>query len=317
MVKCWVDLPLESVAVADPKMLMADPKMLMADPNEEWKEGEFFSSTHRDLSNQLPVLDVDLMGMVEASVRWDDVSSPLDDWQLGELGEPVRAVSQWEDVTYEDQKMRGRVFLFPDEKGELEETRESETLSSSLSLSLSALLVQLELSHSLFEDTEAEIRSKHLQHLNLTSLNTSRQDVKLGDFSLQDSLWDSGNLGNERSWLSGMVWGGGESMAMSESMVAVTSILKKSISSVGNVGGNKYTRGEVELEGLFQASSRSTHFRKYRTASGIKDREYTEEAMKEKSKRARIEIRGKAASVFFWISKKISKIKQAKLAQFL
>ena len=60
-------------------------------------------------------------------MRWDDVSSPLDDWQLWEvagarnlsnddnddndennnynqyyqLGEPVRAVSQWEDVTYE------------------------------------------------------------------------------------------------------------------------------------------------------------------------------------------------------------------------
>ena len=58
-------------------------------------------------------------------MRWDDASSPLDDWQLGEvagawnlsnddndennnnynqhyqLGEPVRAVSQWEDVTYE------------------------------------------------------------------------------------------------------------------------------------------------------------------------------------------------------------------------
>ena len=61
MLKWWVDLPLESVAVtdpkmlmedpkmlmADPKMLMADPKMLMADPTEEWKEGEFFSSTHR------------------------------------------------------------------------------------------------------------------------------------------------------------------------------------------------------------------------------------------------------------------------------
>jgi len=184
MGKWWVDLPLESVAMTDPKMLMEDPKMLMADPTtEEWKEGEFFSSTHRDLSNQLPVLDVDLMGMVEASVRWDDASSPLDDWQLEELGEPVRAVSQWEDVTYEDQKMRGRVFLFQDEKGELEETRESETLSSSLSssdnlstslsLSLSALLVQLELSHSLLEDTEAEIRSKHLQHLNQTSLNIS------------------------------------------------------------------------------------------------------------------------------------------------
>ena len=48
MVKWWVDLPLESVAVtADPKMLMADPKMLMPDPTEEWKEGEFFSSTRR------------------------------------------------------------------------------------------------------------------------------------------------------------------------------------------------------------------------------------------------------------------------------
>ena len=107
--------------------------------------------------------------------------------------------SQIDNFYVQDQKMRGRVFLFPDEKGELEETRESETLSSglsssdnlstSLSLSLSALLVQLELSHSLFEDTEAEIRSKHLQHLNLTSLNISRQDVKLGDFSLQDSLF--------------------------------------------------------------------------------------------------------------------------------
>ena len=222
--------------------------------------------------------------------------------------------------------MRGRVFLFQDEKGELEETREtlssslssSDNLSTSLSLSLSALLVQLELSHSLLEDTEAEIRSKHLQHLNLTSLNISRQDVKLGDFSLQDSLWDSGNLGNERSWLSGMVWGGGESMAMSESMVAVTSILKKSIPSVGNVGGNKYTRGETGLEWLFQTRSRSTLFRNSRTASsGIKDREYTEKAMKEKSKQARIEVGGKAASVFIWISKKISKIKQAKLAQFL
>ena len=40
MLKWWVDLPLESVAVTDPKMLMADP-------TEEWKEGEFFSSTHR------------------------------------------------------------------------------------------------------------------------------------------------------------------------------------------------------------------------------------------------------------------------------
>ena len=47
MVQWWVDLPLESVAVTDPKMLMTDPKMLMADPTEEWKEGEFFSSTHR------------------------------------------------------------------------------------------------------------------------------------------------------------------------------------------------------------------------------------------------------------------------------
>ena len=55
MVKWWVDLPLESVAVtadpkmlmADPKMLMPDPKMLMPDPTEEWKEGEFFSSTRR------------------------------------------------------------------------------------------------------------------------------------------------------------------------------------------------------------------------------------------------------------------------------
>ena len=222
--------------------------------------------------------------------------------------------------------MRGRVFLFQGEKGKLEETRELETLSSSLSssdklstslsLSLSALLVQLELSHSLLEGTEAEIRSKQLQHLNLTSLNISRQDVKLGDFSLQDSLWDSGNLGNERSWLSGMVWGG-ESMAMSESMVAVTSILKKSISSVGNVGGNKYTRGEAGLERLFETRSRSTLFRNSRTASGIKDREYTEEGMKEKSKRARIEVGGKASSVFIWISQKISKIKQAKLAQFL
>merc|ERR1712212_258938 len=98
-------------------------------------------------------------------------------------------------------------------------------------------------------------------------------------------------------------------------MVAVTSILKKSI-SFGNVGGIKYTRGEAGLEWLFQTSSRSTLFRKYRTASGT-DREYTEEAMKEKSKRARIEVGGKAASVFCWISKKISKIKQAKLAQFL
>ena len=223
--------------------------------------------------------------------------------------------------------MRGRVFLFQGEKGELEETRELETLSSSLSssdklstslsLSLSALLVQLELSHSLLEGTEAEIRSKQLQHLNLTSLNFSRQDVKLGDFSLQDSLWDSGNLGNERSWLSGMVWGGGESMAMSESMVAVTSILKKSISSVDNVGGNKYTRGEAGLERLFETRSRSTLFQNSRTAGGIKDREYTEEGMKEKSKRARIEVGGKASSVFIWISQKISKIKQAKLAQFL
>ena len=41
-------MPLESVAMTDPKMLMEDPKMLMADPTtEEWKEGEFFSSTHR------------------------------------------------------------------------------------------------------------------------------------------------------------------------------------------------------------------------------------------------------------------------------
>ena len=48
-------MPLESVAVtadpkmlmADPKMLMPDPKMLMPDPTEEWKEGEFFSSTRR------------------------------------------------------------------------------------------------------------------------------------------------------------------------------------------------------------------------------------------------------------------------------
>ena len=41
-------MPLESVAMTDPKMLMEDPKMLMADPTtEEWKEGEFFSSTQR------------------------------------------------------------------------------------------------------------------------------------------------------------------------------------------------------------------------------------------------------------------------------
>merc|ERR1712107_636117 len=118
-------------------------------------------------------------------------------------------------------------------------------------------------------------------------------------------MGDSGNLGNERSWLSGMVWGGGESMAMSESMVAMTSILKKSISSVGNVGGNKYTRGEAGLEWLVQTSSRP-HFSKNTEPSGSKDREYTEDAMKEKSKQARIEVGGKASSVFFWISKKIS-----------
>ena len=36
------------------------------------KKGSFEHLTPRDLSNQLPVLDVDLMGMVEASVRWEE-----------------------------------------------------------------------------------------------------------------------------------------------------------------------------------------------------------------------------------------------------
>ena len=36
------------------------------------KRGSFEHLTPRDLSNQLPVLDVDLMGMVEASVRWEE-----------------------------------------------------------------------------------------------------------------------------------------------------------------------------------------------------------------------------------------------------
>ena len=36
------------------------------------KKRSFEHIAPRDLSNQLPVLDVDLMGMVEASVRWEE-----------------------------------------------------------------------------------------------------------------------------------------------------------------------------------------------------------------------------------------------------
>ena len=41
------------------------------------KKGSFEHLNPRDLSNQLPVLDVDLMGMVEASVRWEEHRIPL------------------------------------------------------------------------------------------------------------------------------------------------------------------------------------------------------------------------------------------------
>ena len=47
------------------RVLQLDPQV---QPSRQ-KKGSFEHFTPRDLSNQLPVLDVDLMGMVEASVR--------------------------------------------------------------------------------------------------------------------------------------------------------------------------------------------------------------------------------------------------------
>ena len=50
------------------RVLQLDPQV---QPSRQ-KKGSFEHLNPRDLSNQLPVLDVDLMGMVEASVRWEE-----------------------------------------------------------------------------------------------------------------------------------------------------------------------------------------------------------------------------------------------------
>ena len=53
----------------------------------------------RDLATKLPLLaDDDLEEMVEASLMLEDPRFFLDNW---EQGETVRAVSQWEDVSYQ------------------------------------------------------------------------------------------------------------------------------------------------------------------------------------------------------------------------
>ena len=57
------------------RVLQLDPQVQPSRP----KRGHLSISVlaPRDLSNQLPVLDVDLMGMVEASVRWEEHRIPL------------------------------------------------------------------------------------------------------------------------------------------------------------------------------------------------------------------------------------------------
>lgn len=200
--------------MAGEESLMAGKVRLMAG-EEEWREEEPACSTRRDLAGQLALIAGDLMEkasvmfktddmleMVEASLISEDPSFLLNNW---EEGVAVRSVSQWEDETYEDQKMSGWSFPSDQEEEEREDISDQEmmwNLSSSMGSMTAWTGLESDANFSMFQ-------WKSPRELNLSETS---------DMS---------------SSMSGMMaWAGAGSSLESESLIALTSILLRS--DIGN-----------------------------------------------------------------------------------
>ena len=170
------------------------------------------------------------------------------------------------------------------------------TKESFTSVSLSTKLLQMNLSLAAFElqlETNwAKGQPKIPQDLIVSSI----------DISDQAMMWD---LSNVSSSMSGVAWVGEDSFLKPDSLIAMTSI--------GNEGVSSFDGREEKFKSG-STMSQSDHLS--RLAHGMLADEVRDEvdqqvkkevALEEKLKRAKNEIRGRAASALFWLFRKISR----------
>ena len=185
--------------------------------------------------------------------------------------------------------MVGWSFPGQEESMSTKESRESFT-----SVSLSTKLLQMNLSLASFElhlETNwAKGQPKIPQDLIVSSI----------DISDQAMMWD---LSNVSSSMSGVAWVGEDSFLKPDSLIAMTSI--------GNEGVSSFDGREEKFKSV---STMSQSDPLSRLAHGMLadevrvDQQVRKEvALEEKLKRAKNEIRGRAASVLFWLFRKISR----------
>ena len=222
--------------------------------------------------------------------------------------------------------MRG--WSFPSNQDDGEEEIESEK-QTFFSVSLATKLAQINQSLAIFEEqlqTETnclKLPSKNTQDLNMSTINISDQEMMLWDMSDQEEMmmWDLSNLSSSMS--SGIAWvGGAESLLKSDSLIAMTSILRNGNESGGSSNGKeeKLILGSTissfahlsimgadvrhpEAQDLELASAGRVH-QEVDEEEGRVHREVNEE---EKKKLPRYQIRGRAVSAVFWLLRKISR----------
>ena len=214
--------------------------------------------------------------------------------------------------------MRG--WSFPSNQDDSEEEIESEK-QTIFSVSLATKLVQINQSLAIFEEQLQtnclKLPSKSPQDLNMSTINISDQEMMMWDISDQEEMmmWDLSNLSSSMS--SGIAWVGTESLLKSESLIAMTSILRngtvdgdgnESVGSCNNGREEKLISGSTisSLAHSMQGSEvRHPEAQDLQLASaGQVHQEVNEE---EKKKLPRRQIRGRALSALFWLLSKISR----------
>ena len=218
--------------------------------------------------------------------------------------------------------MRG--WSFPSNQDDIKEELESEKQTFT-SVSLTTKLIRINPSLSFFEE--------HLQLQTKLSSKSPHQDLKVSSINISDKemmmIWDLSNLSSSNgSSMSGIAWAGGaDSLLKSDSLIAMTSILRN-----GNGDGNESggSCNNVREEKLISGPTMSSHAHhsllgaelrhpeaqdlKFAPAGRVNQevnkeegRVHQEENEEEKKKLPRHQIRGRAASALFWLLRKISR----------
>ena len=201
--------------------------------------------------------------------------------------------------------MRGWSFPSNQEEEEEEEREEeikSEEAALTSGVSISAKLVQMNQSLAFFEE-QLQFERKCLEFQ-----EKSPQDLNSSDIYDQEStMWD---LSSSMSGM--MAWAGAESLLESESLIALTSILRDGIAADHKSGDGWNRREEKLISGTTNSSLPPPQSilapPEMELASEQVDQEVNgDDVVLEGENVKWRQIRGRAVSALFWLLKKISK----------